>query len=61
VPKGRIGIGVRLTGGRTAQAWARRHRHLRAALTPLVEERVGQGGPPPEPRDDDDTDTGSPS
>ena len=41
VPKGRTGIGLRLSGGRTAQAWARRHRHLRAALTPLVEERVG--------------------
>jgi len=40
VPRGRIGIGLRLTGGRTAQAWARRHRHLRAALTPLVQERV---------------------
>ena len=60
VPKGRIGIGLRLSGGRTAQAWARRHRHLRAALTPLVEERVGPAGPPPEPPDDDDTDTGSP-
>lgn len=55
VPKGRIGIGLRLTGGRTAQAWARRHRHLRAALTPLVEERVGRpDGPRPEPQDDDD-------
>ncbi|MBV8181700.1 MAG: DUF3093 domain-containing protein [Mycobacterium sp.] len=52
VPKGRIGIGLRLTGGRTAQAWARRHRHLRAALTPLVEERVGQGRPPPDSHDD---------
>ncbi|BBX75019.1 DUF3093 domain-containing protein [Mycobacterium shinjukuense] len=41
VPRGRVGIGLRLSGGRTAQAWARRHRHLRAALTPLVEERVG--------------------
>ncbi|WP_239655259.1 DUF3093 domain-containing protein [Mycobacterium riyadhense] len=41
VPRGRVGIGLKLTGGRTAQAWARRHRHLRAALTPLVEERVG--------------------
>lgn len=41
VPRGRVGIGLRLAGGRTAQAWARRHRHLRAALTPLVEERVG--------------------
>ena len=41
VPKGRTGIGLKLTGGRTAQAWARRHRHLRNLLTPLVEERVG--------------------
>ena len=41
VPKGRTGIGVKLTGGRTAQAWARKHRHLRNLLTPLVEERVG--------------------
>jgi hypothetical protein len=40
VPKGRTGIGLRLAGGRTAQAWARRHRHLRNLLTPLVEERV---------------------
>ena len=54
VPKGRIGIGLRLTGGRTAQAWARRHRHLRAALTPLVEERVGPA-PRPDPPDDDDS------
>jgi hypothetical protein len=50
VPKGRTGIGLRLTGGRTAQAWARRHRHLRNLLTPLVEERVG----PPDVPDDDD-------
>lgn len=40
VPRGRIGIGLKLTNGRTAQAWARRHRQLRAALTPLVQERV---------------------
>lgn len=40
VPRRRVGIGLKLTGGRTAQAWARRHRHLRAALTPLVQERV---------------------
>jgi hypothetical protein len=40
VPRGRVGIGLKLTGGRTAQAWARRHRQLRAALTPLVQERV---------------------
>ena len=60
VPRGRTGIGLRLTGGRTAQAWARRHRHLRAVLTPLVEERVGPDGAPPEPQDDDgDDDAGS--
>jgi hypothetical protein len=40
VPRGRFGIGVKLTGDRTVQAWARRHRQLRAALTPLVQERV---------------------
>jgi hypothetical protein len=40
VPRHRVGIGLKLTGGRTAQAWARRHRQLRAALTPLVQERV---------------------
>ncbi|ATA29665.1 hypothetical protein MLM_3800 [Mycobacterium lepraemurium] len=40
VPRGRIGIGLKLTNGRTAQAWALRHRQLRAALTPLVQERV---------------------
>jgi hypothetical protein len=45
VPRGRVGIGLKLTHGRTAQAWARRHRHLRAALTPLVEERVGPAVP----------------
>ena len=52
VPKGRTGIGIRLTGGRTAQAWARRHRHLRNLLTPLVEERVGPHELPPEHDDD---------
>jgi hypothetical protein len=41
LPRGRTGIGLRLTGGRTAQALARRHRHLRDALAPLVQERVG--------------------
>ncbi len=55
VPKGRTGIGLRLSGGRTAQAWARRHRHLRNALTPLVEERVG----PNEPLLNDDDDSSS--
>ena len=59
VPRGRVGIGLRLTGGRTAQAWARRHRHLRDALIPLVQERVG---PAPDLDDDDefDDDDGSP-
>ena len=41
-----------MTGGRTAQAWARRHRHLRNALTPLVEERVSPNELPPEHDDD---------
>lgn len=40
VPRGRHGIGLKLTGARTAQAWARKHRRLREALTPLVEERT---------------------
>lgn len=40
VPRGRAGIGLRLTGGRTAQAWARNHGALRAALTPLVQHRT---------------------
>lgn len=44
VPRGRIGIGLKLTNGRTARAWARRHRQLRAALTPLVQERVEPTG-----------------
>ncbi len=51
IPRGRVGIGLKLTGGRTAQAWARRHRHLRDALVPLVQERVG---PTPDLHDDDD-------
>lgn len=60
VPRGRVGIGLRLTGGRIAQAWARRHRHLRAVLTTLVEQRAGQANPdaPPIPSDDGD-DAGS--
>lgn len=41
VPRGRIGIGLRLTGGRSAQAWARNHRGLRAALTALLAQRDG--------------------
>lgn len=39
IPKGRTGIGLKLTGGRTAQAWARDDDALRAALTRLVAER----------------------
>jgi hypothetical protein len=54
VPKGRTGIGLRLTNGRSAQAWARRHRHLRNLLTPLVEERVGPDDESAYPEDSDD-------
>ena len=39
IPKGRVAIGLRLTKDRTAQAWARDHEGLRAALTALVEAR----------------------
>lgn len=39
VPRGRTAVGIKLTGNRTAQAWARRHRELREALIKLVEER----------------------
>ncbi|MEY8018161.1 DUF3093 domain-containing protein [Mycobacterium servetii] len=53
VPRGRIGIGLKLTGGRTAQAWARRHRQLREALTPLVQERVQPPEATTADRDDD--------
>ena len=44
VPRGRTGIGLRLTNDRTAQAWARKHQQLRMSLTHLLEERI-----PPEP------------
>ncbi len=40
VPRGRTGIGLKLTGKRVAQAWARRHRTLRVALQQLVDERT---------------------
>lgn len=43
VPRGRVGIGLKIAGGRTAQAWARRHRELRAALTQVVENRQAPG------------------
>lgn len=45
VPKGRTGIGVKLTNDRIAQAWARKHRQLRSQLVHLIDERI-----PPEPR-----------
>lgn len=38
IPRGRTGIGIKLTDGRSGQAWARRHRTLRAALESLVVE-----------------------
>ncbi len=44
VPRGRTGIGLKLTNDRTAQAWARKHQLLRAALTHAMQERI-----PPEP------------
>lgn len=40
VPRGRTGIGLKLTNDRRAQAWARKHQQLRAVLTRLVEERI---------------------
>ncbi|WP_102144143.1 DUF3093 domain-containing protein [Mycobacterium hubeiense] len=40
VPRGRTGIGLKLTNDRTAQAWARRHAELRALLTRLVDENT---------------------
>jgi hypothetical protein len=40
VPRGRTGIGLKLSNDRTAQAWARKHQQLRAALTNIVEERI---------------------
>ncbi len=46
VPRGRTGIGLKLTEGRTAQAWARKHEQLRAALTDLLEQRSAENRPP---------------
>jgi hypothetical protein len=40
VPRGRTGIGLKLSSDRTAQAWARKHRRLREALTSAVAERA---------------------
>jgi hypothetical protein len=43
VPRGRTGIGLKLSNDRTAQAWARKHEQLRAALTKVLEERIPPG------------------
>ncbi|KUI44200.1 hypothetical protein AU197_02880 [Mycobacterium sp. IS-1590] len=40
VPRGRTGIGLKMTNDRTAQAWARKHQTLRQTLTQLIEERI---------------------
>lgn len=39
VPRGRKPVGIKLAGGAYAQAWARDHEALRAALTRIVESR----------------------
>lgn len=41
VPRGRTGIGLRLSHNRNAQAWARNHRGLRAALAAMAPEYTG--------------------
>lgn len=46
VPRGRTAIGLKLSHGRMVQAWARRHRELRTALTELVEQRNAENRPP---------------
>ncbi|OBJ69466.1 DUF3093 domain-containing protein [Mycobacterium sp. 1274756.6] len=46
VPRGRTGIGLRLTEQRNVQAWARNHRGLRAALVALKQEYTGPGVTP---------------
>lgn len=40
VPRGRTGIGLKLDSDRRAQAWARKHLHLRIALDSAVNERA---------------------
>ena len=45
VPRRRVGVGLRLTGRRTVQAWARDHRRFRAVLSELIPETVPPGGP----------------
>jgi hypothetical protein len=46
VPRGRSGIGLKLTEGRTVQAWARKEDKLRVALTDLLEQRSAENRPP---------------
>jgi hypothetical protein len=46
VPRGRTGIGLKLTEGHTVQAWARKEEKLRVALTNLLEERSAENRPP---------------
>lgn len=46
VPRGRTGIGLKLTEGHTVQAWARKEERLRAALTDLLEQRSAENRPP---------------
>jgi hypothetical protein len=46
VPRHRTGIGLKLTEGRTVQAWARNDEKLRVALTDLLEQRSAENRPP---------------
>jgi hypothetical protein len=46
VPRGRTGIGLKLTEGHTVQAWARKDQKLRVALTNLLEHRSAENRPP---------------
>ncbi|MDD7811685.1 hypothetical protein PP713_03795 [Mycobacterium sp. CSUR Q5927] len=55
VPRRRVGIGLRLTGRRTVQAWARDHRTLRALLSELVPQAVPPGDLTAPAELDDDT------
>lgn len=52
VPRRKVGVGLRLTGRRTVQAWARDHRRLRAVLTELIPETVPPDGPAATDTDD---------
>ena len=46
VPRHRTGVGLKLTEGRTVQAWARKDEKLRAALTDLLAQRSAENRPP---------------